>query len=247
METFKPIKEHPEYEVSNFGNIQKNGKPLKQHYNSKYYKLVVINNKNHLVHRLVANAFIPNPENKQQVNHIDGNNENNNVDNLEWVTYIENYNHVVENGLATKSYRLCHLPYSVKYLAKTMTNKQVAEMLDIRIDTVEKILSGEIKPLKEPFGLSDKTKFKVNRDLKKRERRMAKLTPEQVEYIKQSDCTAQELAMEFGVTKTTINRILHGKSWVNSDFYDLVKEKLCQYLLTFMLLSLNIIYRGGTQ
>lgn len=59
------------------------------------------------VHRLVLSKFIPNTENKQQINHIDGDKRNNHVSNLEWCTQTENQIHAVRTGLHGSRYDIC--------------------------------------------------------------------------------------------------------------------------------------------
>lgn len=72
---------------------------MKQHLSHDGYKNIglILNGKTteHRVHRIVASAFVPNPENKPYINHKDGNRENNNYDNLEWCTQKENANHSI--------------------------------------------------------------------------------------------------------------------------------------------------------
>lgn len=94
------------YSISKCGMILSDRKfKIKEthHSQSGYESLMLwVNNKyvHHSIHRLLALTFIPNPENKPQVNHIDGNKLNNHLDNLEWVTASENGMHAYMVGLS---------------------------------------------------------------------------------------------------------------------------------------------------
>ena len=108
-EIWKDIREYYDlYQVSNLGRVRSTGK-----YGTKgqiirpcvgrgYYKVQLYKNKKSrciYVHRLVATAFLPNPYRKEQINHIDGNKFNNRLDNLEWATRDENWQHAIDTGL----------------------------------------------------------------------------------------------------------------------------------------------------
>lgn len=87
----------------NIGLLTKEDKNLRTRITPHGYEIVTLvkngNRKTLYVHRLVAITFIPNPEGKPQVNHIDGNKQNNHLSNLEWCTAKENLNHALGNSL----------------------------------------------------------------------------------------------------------------------------------------------------
>lgn len=90
-----------DYDVTFEGLVinKHNGHILKPQPNNKGYLRIMVNKKSYFVHRLVAQKYIPNPNNNPQVNHKDGNKLNNNANNLEWVTNQQNRTHAVKNSL----------------------------------------------------------------------------------------------------------------------------------------------------
>lgn len=131
----KPVKDFGyRYLVSDKGNVWSvfSGRYLKEEYHVDGYKMVTLCKngecKSFSVHRLVAEAFIPNPMNKRTVNHIDGNPANNDVINLEWSTHSENLKHAYDNNLASQKSGKDNLrSFKLQYICKD-SGKVVGEI-----------------------------------------------------------------------------------------------------------------------
>lgn len=166
-EIWKDIRDYEGiYQVSNLGRVKsfdikdklgriRKGRVLKGCKNTKGYLLVNLYKNNmgcgKLIHRLVAQAFIPNPENKPQVNHIDENKTNNMVSNLEWSTSKENNNHGTHNERAAKTISKSKSIPIIATNLKTGKSREFygtnecARQLDLHDSNITSVLKGRYK------------------------------------------------------------------------------------------------------
>lgn len=107
-----------------------NGHKIKPQLNDKGYLRMWIGGKFYFIHRLVAEKYIPNPNNFPQVNHKDGNKLNNDITNLEWCSNLENRRHAIKNGLHT---------VGEKCSWAKLTEKQVIEILQNKTSTCKEL------------------------------------------------------------------------------------------------------------
>lgn len=136
----KEIEINKDYFVDEYGNVYSNKKnklkqlkPILTKYG--YYEVHLYGeiSKRCKIHRLVAEAFIPNSENKPEINHIDGNKLNNNVSNLEWCTTKENMKHARDTGLNTSI-----PPPNGKGIKNSRSRLTEKEVLEIRANIENK-------------------------------------------------------------------------------------------------------------
>lgn len=128
LEEWRPINGFPNYAVSNRGRVMnlKSGKILKNRSNNHGYVYVKLykgdgTSKQIKIHRLVAQAFIPNPLNLPQVNHIDENKTNNNVENLEWCTASQNTRH----SIYQRSCKINQLTLDGKFIRQWESSREI--------------------------------------------------------------------------------------------------------------------------
>lgn len=109
-----------------------------------YFIVTLSDNKNHFIHRLMAKTFLPGE--KEHVNHIDGNKQNNSLDNLEWATPSENSQHAVDTGLTT--FESCEkevhqYTLSGKYLATYKSDAEAERSTGIAKQNISKCTLGK--------------------------------------------------------------------------------------------------------
>lgn len=139
------------YNVSNLGNVFSIvSNRLLTPYLRKGYKSVWLTKmrieKNILIHRLVAIAFIPNPENKKEVNHLDGVRNNSLVTNLEWATHAENIQHADKTGLRSNKGENCKTSkltsqdvFEIRRMKGIMTQRALAKKFNVKSPTINAV------------------------------------------------------------------------------------------------------------
>lgn len=150
-EVWSPIKNFiGYYEISNFGNVKRikvcrgtAGGKIKTYLGNGYSKVdlyISQKRKKSYIHRLIAEAFIPNHQNKSQINHIDNNRANNAISNLEWTTQKENIHHCIKSGRKINKTKITN--EQVLFIRKSnLSAIQLSKIFDVDPQVISRIIN----------------------------------------------------------------------------------------------------------
>jgi predicted DNA-binding protein YlxM (UPF0122 family) len=232
------------YQVSNLGRVKylsrtdKNGKfwanrICKQHICGEYLAIRLSNphkkiSKEIHLHRLLAVAFIPNPENKPCVNHKNLNKLDNSINNLEWVTFKENTNHAINNSACKHLFGKNHWQSKFtqqqvdeirdKWLFKKITSPKLAEEYNVSESCIQYIVSNKnwVNP---EYGILLNSLYKDRQYFHSRGENnpTSILNEKQVLEIREkyitNNFTKAQLARDYKVSESAIYCLLDGRTW----------------------------------
>ena len=134
------------YKISNYGRVKNHkGRITEGSNHESGYLWVSIAPKSYLLHRLVAKVFIPNPENKEQVNHIDGNKINTRASNLEWCSNKENSQHAHDTGLQPNTKTIVQYDINMNKLNEFKSQVDASNRLNISYSSINRCCKDKIK------------------------------------------------------------------------------------------------------
>ena len=210
---FKQIR-NTSYSISNDGYVYSNktNKILKATLGQ--YAKVSIDGITTTVHRLVAEAFIANPEGKPHINHIDGDRYNNSVSNLEWCTNAENKLHAAIHGLVARGSAVNTSVMSeddailaLEMLSANESSAEVARFFGVTRATISKLKLGQT------WKHLDRITTDVNSTPYAKKLRAGDIP--NIRAMLSEGRADRYVAELYGVAPATINQIRHGKTWTN--------------------------------